>query len=121
MTSIQSTQSSMLKFMKQWARNCTPATVFHPDVLDLPFLPYFKESAKLSFILAIERSVDPLITQIRQSLLTPNYQDVSEVVFDALLLLRLLYLPSSQPLLRILPVKIYVPVMSTTGSMSLKY
>ena len=27
-------------FVKQWLnlpRNCTPATVFHPDVLDLPF------------------------------------------------------------------------------------
>ena len=42
------------------------------------------ESAKLSFILAIEHSVDPLITELRQSLLTPNCQDVSEVVFDAL-------------------------------------
>ena len=59
-------------------------TVFHLDVLDLPFLPHFKESAKLSFILAIECSVDPLITELWQSLLTPNYQDVSEVVFDAL-------------------------------------
>ena len=28
--------------------------------------------------------LDPLITELRQSLLTPNCQDVSEVVFDAL-------------------------------------
>ena len=70
--------------VKPSSPNCTLAIVFHPDVLDLSFLPHFKESAKLSFILAIERFVDPLITELRQSLLTPNYQDVSEVVFDAL-------------------------------------
>ena len=74
--------------MKRWLnlpRNyCTPATVFHPDVLDLPFLPHFKESAKLSFILAVEHSIDPLITELRQSLLTPDCQDVPVAVFDAL-------------------------------------
>ena len=76
-----------VKIVKQWLNlpcNCTPATVFHPNVLDLPFLPHFKESAKLSFILAIERSVDPLITELKQSLLTPDCQDVPVAVFDAL-------------------------------------
>ena len=55
--SIQSTQSSALKFVKRWLNlphNCTPGTVFHPDVLDLPYLPHPQESAKLSYILAIE-------------------------------------------------------------------
>ena len=64
MSSIQSAQSSVLRFVKQWLNlpcNCTPGTVFHPDVLNLPFLPNLKESAKLSYILAIERSVDPII------------------------------------------------------------
>ena len=114
----------MLKFMKQWLNlphNCTPATVFHPDVLDLPFLPYFKESAKLSFILAIERSVDPLITELRQSLLTPNYQDVSEVVFDALSAAKASVSNIKSATFKNTARKIYVPVMSTTGSMSLKY
>jgi len=32
--------------------NYTTGTAFHPDVLDLPFLPHLKESAKLSYILA---------------------------------------------------------------------
>ena len=67
MSSIISAQSSVLKFVKNWLnlpRNCTPGTVFHPDVLDLPFLPHLKQSAKLSYILAIERSVDPLIIQL---------------------------------------------------------
>ena len=57
LTSVRASQASLLKFVKKWLnlpRNCTPATVFHPDILDLPFLSHFKESAKLSFILAIE-------------------------------------------------------------------
>jgi len=86
-SSIQSAQSSVLKFVKRWLnlpRNCTPGTVFHPDVLDLPFLPHFKESAKLSYILAVERSVDPMIVELRHSLLSTNFQDASSVVFDAL-------------------------------------
>ena len=61
MTSIRSTQSSLLKFVKWWLNlpsNCTPGTIFHPDVLDLPFLPLLKE---LSYIMAIECSVDPMI------------------------------------------------------------
>ena len=86
-TSIQASQSSVLKFVKQWLNlpcNCKSATVFHPDVLDLPFLPHFKESVKLSFILAIECSVDPLITELQQSLLTSNCQGELVAVFDAL-------------------------------------
>ena len=54
MSSIQLVQSSVLKFVQRWLnlpRNCTPGTVFHPDVLDLPFLPHLKESAKLSYVL----------------------------------------------------------------------
>ena len=85
--SIQTSQSSLLKFVKKWLnlpRNCTPATVFHPDVLDLPFLPHFKESTKLSFISAIERSEDPLIIELRQSLLTADHLGLSDTVFDAL-------------------------------------
>ena len=59
-SSISSGQPSILKFGKSWLnlpQNCTPGTVFHPDVLNLPFLP---QSAKLSYFLAIEQSVDPL-------------------------------------------------------------
>ena len=84
MSSIQSAQSSVLRFVKQWLnlpRNCTPGTVFHPDVLNLPHL---KESTKLSYILAVERSVDPIIVKLRHSLLSNVFQDAPDVVFDAL-------------------------------------
>jgi len=71
--------------VKSWLnlpRNCTPGTVFHPDVLNLPFLPHLKESAKLSYILAV---VDPLIVELRHSVIaTSNYPDTSPVIFDSL-------------------------------------
>ena len=85
-SSIISAQSSVLKFVKNWLnlpRNCTPGTVFLPDVLDLPFLPHLKQSAKLSYILAIERSVDPLIIELRHSILA-NRSDISSTVLDCL-------------------------------------
>ena len=83
-SSIQSAQSSVLRFVKQWLNlphNCTPGTVFHPDVLDLPFLPHLKKSAKLSYILAVECSVDPIIIELWHSLLSNDFQDASDVVF----------------------------------------
>ena len=64
--------------------NCTPGTVIHSDVLDLSFLPHLKESAKLSYILAIEHSVDLMIIELHQSLLSTDFQDAPSVVFDAL-------------------------------------
>jgi len=58
--------------------------VFHPGVLDLPFLPHFKESAKLSYILAIERSSDPLIAELHNSLLISDSYDVPMGICNAL-------------------------------------
>ena len=85
-SSISSAQSSVLKFVKSWLnlpRNCTPGTVFHPDELNLPFLPHLKKSTKLSYILAVERSVDPLIVELRHSVLA-NSPDISSNIFDSL-------------------------------------
>ena len=47
-------------------------------------MPHLKESAKLSYILAVERSVDPIIVELRHSLLSNDFQDAPDVVFDAL-------------------------------------
>ncbi|XP_065903961.1 uncharacterized protein [Dysidea avara] len=83
-SSITPAHSSILKFMKSWLnfpRNCNPGTVFHLDVLNLPFLPHLKQSSKLSYILAIERSVDPLIVELQYSVLA-NSPDVSPTVLN---------------------------------------
>ena len=60
--------------------NYTPGT----DVLDLLFLLHLKQSAKLSYILAIERSVDLIIVELHQSPLSSDFQDAPVVLFDAL-------------------------------------
>ena len=66
--------------MKSWLNLPAPGTVFHPDVLNLPHL---KQSAKLSYVLAIEWSVDPLIAELRYSVLA-NSADVSPTVLSCL-------------------------------------
>lgn len=54
-------QKKATKYIKRWLnlpRCCTLATIFHPDVLNLPFLPQLGEQAKMSMITAIELSKD---------------------------------------------------------------
>ena len=47
-------------------------------------MPHLKKSAKLSYILAVECSLDPIIVELRRSLLSNVFQDAPGVVFDAL-------------------------------------
>jgi len=111
-----------IKFVKSWLnlpRNCTPGTVFHPDVLNLPFLPHLKESAKLSYILAVERSVDPLIVELRHSVIaTSNYPDTSPVIFDYLQLRLRLPTFVLQPL-KTMHIIIYALLTLNTGTQAL--
>ena len=86
MSLITSTQSLILKFVNSrlnLSRNYTPGTVFHPDELNLPLLPHLKQSAKLSYVLAVEQSVDQLIVELRYSVLV-NSPDVSPTVLNYL-------------------------------------
>ena len=97
-------------------RNCTLGTVFfHPDVLDLPFLPHLKESAKLSYILAIEHSVDLMIVELRQSLLSTDFRMLQVLFLMHFLLLRHQFLTSVHLLLRARLVAVYVPLMLIIG------
>ena len=65
---ITSTQSSVLKFVKSWLNLPKTATLelFHLDVLiqNFPFLPH------QTYVLAVEWSVDPLIAELRHSVIT---------------------------------------------------
>ena len=45
-------ESVHVKVTKYIKRCCTLATIFHPEVLNLPFLSQLKEQAKLSIITA---------------------------------------------------------------------
>jgi len=83
-STITAAQSSILKFVKRWLSltcNCMPGTVFHPGVLDLPYLLHFQNSGKLSYVFATEHSVDLMIVEL---CLTSVPQGVSDDVFDAL-------------------------------------
>ena len=115
-SSITSTQSSILKFVKSW---CTPGAVFHPDVLNLPFLPHLKQSAKLSYVLAVEQSVDPLIVELRYSVLA-NSPDVSPTVLNSLSA-RLELLTFTLLHSRTMHVMIYIVLMLIIGSQSLRH
>ena len=56
----KSLQSSATRFNKKCLnlRTCaTPTAVFHPEVLNLPFLPHLREKAKLAFVSQIEASI----------------------------------------------------------------
>ena len=52
-------------------------------MLNLPFLPHLEQSAKLSYVLAVEWSVDPLIVELQHSVLV-NSTDVSPTVLNSL-------------------------------------
>jgi len=68
-SSIQSAQSSVLRFVTQWLNllhiiiALQELHVFHPDILDLPFLLHFQETAYI-----LECSVNPIIVELRHSL-----------------------------------------------------
>ena len=49
------------------------ASIFHPEVLKLPFLPYCQESAKSSLVNSIESSKDPLVKECVALLFDPEF------------------------------------------------
>ena len=55
-------QRKLTKFNKRWLnlpRCCTLAAVYHPEVLNLPFLSHCRKQAKLSMVGSLEFSSDP--------------------------------------------------------------
>ena len=89
-SSVLKIQKKITKFIKKWLnlpRCCTLSAVFHPDVLNLPFLPQARESAKLSMIIAIEQSKDPLITECMSLLKNPDFLSRNEIPQNSISLL----------------------------------
>ena len=69
-------QCKLTKFIKRWLnlpRCCTLATVYHPEVLNLPFLPHCRKQAKLSMVGALEFSSDPTIKECLTLLKDPEF------------------------------------------------
>ena len=74
--SVKKIQSKVTKFIKCWLnlpKCCTLASIFHPEVLKLPFLPHCQESAKSSLVSSIESSKDPLVKECVALLFDPEF------------------------------------------------
>ena len=62
--SVRKIQGKVTKFIKSWLnlpKCCTLSSIFHPEVLNLPFLTHYQESAKLSLVSSVETFKDPLV------------------------------------------------------------
>ena len=73
---LASLQRKLTKFIKRWLnlpRCCTLAAVYHPEVLNLPFLPQCRERAKLSMVSALEFASDPAIKECLILLKDPEF------------------------------------------------
>ena len=67
-STIKSLQSCATRHIKKWLnllRCVTLASIFHTEVLNLPFFSHMREKAELAFVSQIEATKDP---QIRQAL-----------------------------------------------------
>ena len=74
--SVNKIQSKVTKFIKRWLnlpKCCTLASIFHPEVLKLSFLPHCQESAKSSLVSLIESSKDPLVKECVALLFDPEF------------------------------------------------
>ena len=52
---------------------CTLASIFSAEVLNLPFLPHYQESAKLSLVSSVENSRDPMVKECVALLFNPEF------------------------------------------------
>ena len=63
--------------IKRWLylpKCCTLSSIFHPEVLNLPFLPHYQESAKLvSLVSSVETSKDPLVKECVALVFHPEF------------------------------------------------
>ena len=68
-------QSKLTKFKKWLNLHCclTQAAIYHPDILQLPFLPQIREQAKLSMVMALEFTSDPYVKEFYVFWKTPVF------------------------------------------------
>ena len=74
--SVCKIQGKVTKFIKNWLnlpKCCTLSSIFHSEVLNLPFLPHYQKSAKLSLVSSVETSKDPLVKECAALLFNPEF------------------------------------------------
>jgi len=75
-TTISKIQAMATHFLKKWLRLLRCATLsilFHPNVLNLPYLPHSQEKAKLNLLTTVTSSPDPKIKELLSSLLNMHH------------------------------------------------
>ena len=68
---IKKLQSKVTRSLKKWLRlpiSATLSLLFHPQVLNLPYLPHSFEKAKLKCLSTISSSLDPTISELANCL-----------------------------------------------------
>ena len=86
-SSIQNIQKHTTRYLKRWLnlpRSSTLATLFHPEVLNFPFLPHVREFAKLSMLCAIDHSSDAVINELACLLSDPEFRKRQQTSIDVL-------------------------------------
>ena len=77
---IYSLQRKLTRTLKKWLnlpRCATPSILFHPNGLNLKFLPTFHEEAKMSLLSTVHHSPDPQVLECLPSLQDPSSQKAS--------------------------------------------
>ena len=86
-SSIQNIQKHTTRYLKRWLnlpRSSTLVTLFHPEVLNFPFLPHVREFAMLC---AIDHSSDAVINELACLLSDPEFrkrQQIPQTSIDVL-------------------------------------
>ena len=73
---VRKIQGMVTKLIKSWLhlpKCCTLSSIFHPEVVNLPFLPHYQESAKLSLVSSVETSKDPLVKECVALVFHPEF------------------------------------------------
>ena len=76
-TTITRLQSIANRSLKSWLglpRCSTLAVLYHPEILDVPYLPHMAEKAKTSHLSIVLSSTDPLVQETISLLQSPEFE-----------------------------------------------
>lgn len=76
--SIKKLQKKVTRYLKRWLnlpRCANLASIFHPEVCDIPYLPHTQQKAKLQLLAQVHRSTDPLIHELESIIDHPSFAE----------------------------------------------
>ena len=81
-TTITRLQSIVNRSLKSWLglpRCSTLAVLYHPEILDVPYLPHMAEKAKTSHLSIVLSSTDPLVQETISLLQSPEFLNREQI------------------------------------------